>query len=54
MFPVKSDINTINILYTGSHKSFSIGLRGKIFKRILTFLFFAKYNETNMCHSDIV
>ena len=55
MFPVKNDINSTNILYTGSHKNFPIhyGLRGKLLKCILTYLYCTKYNEINMCYSDV-
>ena len=40
MFPIKNDINGINIFYTGSHKSFLIyyGLWRIILKRILTYV----------------
>ena len=46
MFPVKKGINRINILFKGSHKSFPIqyGLWGEFLKRILTYLFWIKYN----------
>ena len=47
MFPVK---NSINILYTGSHKSFPMyyGLTEQSFlKLILAYLCCTKYNEIN-------
>ena len=47
--------NSINILYTGSHKSFSIHykIRGKFLKHILTNLYCNKYNKIDMCHSGV-
>ena len=55
MFPTKNDINGINILYTNLPKGFPIhyGLQGKILKIILTYLYCSKYNDINICHSDV-
>ena len=49
MPPTKNDINTTNILNTGSYKSFPI-LWGKCLKCILTYLYYTKYDEINIYH----
>ena len=52
-------INNINASYTGLYKNSSIhyGLQGRgvveFSKHILTSLYCTKYNEINICHSDI-
>ena len=53
---IENYIHRTNILYTGSHKSFPIhyGLLAEIFiNSITTYLCSIKYNEINICHSDI-
>ena len=54
MFPMKNIIKSTNILYTGSHKCFSIHYIGgrKFLKCVLTYLYFIKYNEIHMHHLD--
>ena len=51
----KKDIKNENIMCRGSHKSFPIYciLRWKILKRILTYLYFIKANETDVCHLHV-
>ena len=59
LFPMKNCINNLNILYTGSYKSFLstskyITAYGEeIFKHILAYLYCIKYNEINIRHSDV-
>ena len=56
MFPMKNGLNSINILYTGSHKRFPInyGPRGREFlKLIVAYLYCTKYNEINIFHLDV-
>ena len=48
----KNGIKTTSILYTESHKNFSI-LCGKFLKRILSNLYCIICNEINIRHSDI-
>ena len=49
MIPLRNDVKSTSILYTGSHKNFPIhyGLWGKFLKHILTYLHCTKYNEIN-------
>ena len=51
IFLLKS-LNSINILYIGSHKrnKFCI-IRKNVLRRILTYFYRAKYNEINIRHS---
>ena len=51
MLPIKYDINTRSIFFTGSLKIFRSYGR-KFLKSILTYLYCANYNEINMHHSD--
>ena len=55
MFPLKNDFNSINILYTGSNKSFRCiaATWRKNLKRILTYLHWAKYNKINLFHKVV-
>ena len=55
MTAIKNNVKGANIIFTGSHNNFRyIGFYGaKILKPILTFLYSTKYNEVNICHSDI-
>ena len=45
IFTIKNTIDSINILYTGSHKVFRYITIGGILKGIVTHLYCTKYNE---------
>ena len=49
---IGNGIQRINILYTGSHKSFPI-LCGNSLKCTLLYLYRIIYNETNICHLGV-
>ena len=53
---IENGIYTTNGLSTETHKRFSDTLQaigGKCLKRILKYLYWTKYNEIKICHSDI-
>ena len=56
MFLKKKDLNSINILYTDSHKSFPVQYiqrGGKFLKCIVAHLYSIIFNELNIFHSDV-
>ena len=55
MYPIINGINSLNILFTGSHKSFPMrySLQGKNFLKLFKHIYIALNIMKLTCHSDV-